>query len=172
MLRLLLSRLSALAETVKSVALRVRLLECVLLAENPPALLVCLSSILGLAAADAAVEALLRRIILLLSTGGTSMACVTKHSTKVAGNGVCCAQVASGALATTAITLPTYSAGGLATNPTLPHVQVTSLTGRCGTCWIAGSKSPKHPGKPVLKYTPGGPGCPSTGTGCCALTTQ
>lgn len=174
MLKRYLVQLRALAARIKSTLLRVRLIECTLLAEDPPALLACLSAIAAEAVLDKATEALVQQIISLLQTllGGTSMACTPKHSAKVAGNGVCCAQVASGALATTALTLPQYNPGGLGTNPTLPHVQVTSTTGRCGTCWIAGSKSPKHPGKPVLKYTPGGPGCPTTSTGCCALTTQ
>jgi hypothetical protein len=34
---------------------------------------------------------------------------------------------------------------------------------------IVGSSSRSHPGKPVLKFIRGGPGCPTGGSGCCAM---
>lgn len=85
--------------------------------------------------------------------------CTTTHSgPPVQGPGLCCAQVQSGALA------PTIGS----------HVQVTVNTKagpRCGTCRVVASTSrkPSHAGKPRLLFTFGGPGCPSTNRGCCAL---
>lgn len=81
------------------------------------------------------------------------MACTNTHSTKTQGQGLCCQQVASGALA------PTIGA----------TVMVTDSAGHCGHCSVVASKNKKHPGRPVLRYKRGGPGCPTSTSGCCAL---
>ena len=101
------------------------------------------------------------------------MACTTTHSGKLQGAGLCCAAVASGALTPPPAgqTLPVYTPGSAGTIPITRRTEVTTANGHCGTCMIVGSKSPKHPGKPVLKFINGGPGCPTSGTGCCALST-
>lgn len=109
-------------------------------------------------------------------TGG-SMACTTTHSgPKVQGPGTCCAAVQSGALTKppAGTILPPYvtgsKGGGL---PAGRSTMVTIIDSRgiseCGTCMIVGSKSAKHPGRPVLKFVRGGPGCPVGGSGCCAM---
>lgn len=102
------------------------------------------------------------------------MACSNTHSARVQGAGVCCSHVgvdltkpASGT------TLPPYQPGGVKNASfmnSIPHVMVTNSLGQCGTCMIVGSRSAKHPGVPVLKFVRGGPGCPSSSHGCCALT--
>jgi hypothetical protein len=101
------------------------------------------------------------------------MACTTTHrvSNKVQGPGKCCAEVSAGRLVLPPGTtsLPVYNPGDDLRN-IFPHSQVTDAAGHCATCLIVGSKSAKHPGRPVLKYVRGGPGCP-TSSGCCALTT-
>ena len=110
----------------------------------------------------------------LLGLGGGNMACVTEHNALVQGPGVCCQQVQSGALKAAAgvTTLPIYVAGyNWATNPdNYPHVMVTDAGGHCATCAIVGSRSKKKPGHLALHYQRGGPGCPITSRGCCALT--
>jgi hypothetical protein len=100
--------------------------------------------------------------------GGSSVACTTTHSSKVQGAGLCCAAVSSGALSPPppGTTLAPYTPGSAAT---FSHTVVTDSGGHCGTCMIVGSKSRKNPGKPVLRYIRGGPACPSSRTGCCAL---
>lgn len=174
-LQALLNRLRAYLQAHPAQLGVTNLLLCLALASDPitaPEAAVCFTRAIATFGFELILRALIQEIINLLG-GSSSMACVPKHSTQVAGNGLCCAQVASGALRTTATSLPPYIAGELATNPSLfPHVTVTTSKGKCGNCLIVGSKSPKHPGKPVLKFVPGGPGCPVTGTGCCALTTQ
>lgn len=81
-------------------------------------------------------------------------ACVTTHTAKVQGGGLCCNAVASGQLGKTIGST----------------VLVTDAGGHCGHCSVVPSTSKKHLGKPVLRYRRGGPGCPVSGTGCCALT--
>lgn len=151
-----------------------QVIACLFLSTEPeffPALGACLEEVLSLYPIESAARAIM--VGILNAIGGSTVACINKHTSKVPGAGLCCAQVNSGALRTTATTLPPYAAGELATNPTLfPHVMVTTASGKCGTCLIVGSKNAKHPGKPVLKFVPGGPGCPTTTTGCCALATQ
>jgi hypothetical protein len=85
------------------------------------------------------------------------MACVTTHRTGgvVQGPGLCCSQVASGALAKAI-----GSVGPATTN---------AKTGKCGHCEVVASTSRKHPGRPVLRWKFGGTMCPSTVHGCCAL---
>jgi hypothetical protein len=83
------------------------------------------------------------------------MACVTTHAGgKVQGAGLCCSMVQSGQLGKTIGST----------------VMVTDAGGHCGTCNVVASKSKKHLGRPVLRYKRGGPGCPTGGTGCCAMT--
>lgn len=82
-----------------------------------------------------------------------TQSCTNMHSTQTQGPGLCCSQIASGALA------PTIGAS----------VQVTTATGKCGTCSVVPSRSKKHAGKPRLQFHFGGPLCPSTSRGCCAL---
>ena len=117
---------------------------------------------------------------LILSAGpfdqGGTMACTNFHksSQKVQGPGLCCAQVgvAGGLVAPPPGTiLPTYQPGqaDAGTIPAGRIVQVTDAAGHCASCMIVGSKSKKHPGKPVLMFVRGGPACPTAGTGCCAL---
>lgn len=100
------------------------------------------------------------------------MACTTTHSSKVQGAGLCCAALQQGKLIAPApgTVLGPYVAGtaasySIGTNAAI----VTTATNHCGTCLIVGSKNKKHPGRPVLKFINGGPGCPSSSTGCCAL---
>jgi len=98
------------------------------------------------------------------------MPCSSSHrqSTKVQTAGLCCSHVGVD-LINTPGPIPPYTKGGLSTNPTSwPHVMVTRSDGKCGTCLIVGSRNAAHPGKHVLKFVPGGPGCPGVG-GCCAL---
>lgn len=79
--------------------------------------------------------------------------CVTQHSTTAPGAGLCCQQIASGKL-----------------KPVIGStVQVTDKAGHCGTCSVVASRSKKHAGAPVLKFTRGGAACPTTSRGCCAL---
>lgn len=106
----------------------------------------------------------------LAANGGTAMACVNTHSSKVPGAGLCCNAVAQGLLILPpgTATLPVYTSGS---ESNFPHVQVTDAGGHCATCMIVGSRSAKHPGRPVLKFIRGGLGCPTTRTGCCALAT-
>jgi hypothetical protein len=86
------------------------------------------------------------------------MACETTHrvTSKTQGPGLCCSQIQSGALA--------KAIGS--------SVLVTTATGKCGHCSVRASTStkPSRHGRPVLRFTFGGSGCPSAGTGCCALT--
>jgi hypothetical protein len=101
------------------------------------------------------------------------MACdpqLQKHSTSAPGAGLCCSKVGQpGFLAPPAGTiLATYTPGS---ERNFEHIQVQfGPQQKCGTCLIVGSKSPKHPGRPVFKFVPGGPGCPTTSR-CCALAT-
>jgi hypothetical protein len=97
--------------------------------------------------------------------------CNPTHSSKVQGNGLCCAALAAGQLVKPAAgtTLPQYTAGSAATLPVGRITQVTDSGGHCASCMIVGSSSRKHPGKPVLKFIRGGPGCPVAGSGCCAM---
>jgi hypothetical protein len=109
--------------------------------------------------------------------GGNTMACTTTHSgPRVQGAGTCCAAVQSGALQRppAGTILPPYVAGSHGAGlPAGRSTQVNIITAagvsECGTCMIVGSKSTKHPGKPVLKFIRGGPGCPVGGSGCCAM---
>lgn len=99
------------------------------------------------------------------------MACnpaAQKHSTTVAGAGLCCSKVGQpGFLAPPPGTLlPPYTKGAILS---FEHINAPAGN-RCGTCVIAGSKNPMHPGRPILKWIPGGPGCP-TSSRCCALAT-
>lgn len=80
-------------------------------------------------------------------------ACANTHSTKTQGAGLCCSAVTSGALAKTI--------GSTA--------MVTTAGGHCGHCSVVASNSKKHPGRAVLRFRMGGPGCPTKGSGCCAL---
>lgn len=83
------------------------------------------------------------------------MPCVTTHSGgPIQGAGLCCTAVQNG-------TLPKTIGS---------TVLVTTASGRCGHCSVRASTSKRHPGKPVLRFNFGGPGCPTRGTGCCALT--
>lgn len=106
------------------------------------------------------------------SPGGGNVACNTTHSSKVQGAGICCAAVQSGALTVPppGTTLPAYTPGQAATLPAGRRTQVVDAGGHCSTCMIVGSSSRKHPGRPVLRFIRGGPGCPTSGTGCCAMT--
>ena len=91
------------------------------------------------------------------------MPCVNTHSTKTQGAGLCCAQVASGALS------PTIGSSVMVTTaPSTANPQ-----GRCGTCRVVAStsKKPSQAGKPRLRFSFGGPGCPTAAHGCCALST-
>lgn len=109
---------------------------------------------------------------ILLGLGGTTtMACSNTHGSRVQGPGLCCQAVASGALTKPAAgtTLPPYAPGQSLTLPAGRITMVTDSGGHCGQCMIVGSKSPKHPGKPVLKFVRGGPGCPAAGSGCCSM---
>lgn len=82
------------------------------------------------------------------------MACTTTHAGgPVQGPGLCCSAVQSGQLA--------KNIGAT--------VLVTDAGGHCGHCSVVASTSRKHPGRPVLRYRRGGAGCPTSGTGCCAL---
>jgi hypothetical protein len=112
--------------------------------------------------------------------GNGNMPCQTTHkvTSKVQGPGLCCAQVGVGLTPPPpGTTLPQYIAGQADAGqiPAGRIVQVTTApttthpNGLCGSCMIVGSASKKHPGKPVLKFVPGGPTCPTAGTGCCAL---
>lgn len=106
-------------------------------------------------------------------TGGSNMACQTTHSGgRVQGAGLCCAAVQAGALTPppAGTTLPIYVKGSKGAGlPAGRVTQVTDSKGDCATCMIVGSKSPAHFGKPVLKFIRGGPGCPTGGSGCCAM---
>lgn len=106
-----------------------------------------------------------------IGTVNLPMACNTTHSSKVAGAGLCCNAVQQGLLTPPApgTTLPVYTPGSSGTLPPGRAVTVSDTAGHCGTCMIVGSSSRKHPGKPVLKYIRGGFGCPTAGTGCCAM---
>jgi hypothetical protein len=117
----------------------------------------------------------LERVLQSLGIGKRKMACTTTHTSKVQGAGLCCAAVTAGRLTPppAGTTLPVYSKGQSASY-CAAHPQdcatVSDSAGHCGTCMIVGSKSATHPGKPVLKFIHGGPSCPSSSTGCCALT--
>jgi hypothetical protein len=108
-----------------------------------------------------------------LSTGGTgtNVACVTTHSSKVQGAGLCCQAVQSGALIAppAGTILPQYTPGSARNLPAGRITAVTDAQGHCGSCMIVGSSSKKHPGAPALKFIRGGPQCPSSTQGCCAL---
>lgn len=102
-------------------------------------------------------------------------ACNTTHSTRTAGAGTCCTAVQQGLITPPpkGTVLPPYVAGDLA-NGRIPTNRYASVTAAgthdgCGTCMIVGSSSAKHRGRPVLKFVRGGPGCPSSITGCCAM---
>jgi hypothetical protein len=96
--------------------------------------------------------------------------CVPKHSSTVQGAGLCCQQVGAGLTAPPPNTiLPVYQPGQAATLPPGRIVGVTDAGGHCASCMIVGSTSKKHPGQPVLKFIRGGPSCPKSRTGCCAL---
>jgi hypothetical protein len=79
--------------------------------------------------------------------------CADTHSSKVQGAGLCCAAVASGQL------------GKTIGSTTL----VTTANGKCAHCNVVAGKGKRTFGKPVLQFRFGGPGCPTAGTGCCAL---
>lgn len=105
--------------------------------------------------------------------GGLPMPCVTTHSGgKVQGAGLCCSAVQAGLLTPPppGTLLPQYVPGSSGTYGAGRITQVTDARGHCASCLIVGSKSRKHPGKPVLLFIEGGPGCPTSGTGCCAMT--
>lgn len=106
--------------------------------------------------------------------GGTGpMACTTTHSSKVQGAGLCCTEVSAGRLVPPppGTTLPVYNPGDADAGriPAGRISQVTDAAGHCASCMIVGSTSKKHPGKPVLKFVRGGPTCPTSSTGCCAM---
>jgi hypothetical protein len=110
--------------------------------------------------------------------GGNTMACTTTHAgPRVQGAGTCCSKVgvAGGLVKPPAGTiLPPYVTGSHGAGlPSGQSVQVNIINSagvsECGTCMIVGSTSRKHPGKPVLKFIRGGPGCPVGGSGCCAM---
>jgi hypothetical protein len=107
----------------------------------------------------------------LISTGGAMAVCSPTHSSKVQGAGLCCAAVAAGQLVKppAGTTLPVYTKGAAATMPVGRITNVTDSGGHCASCMIVGSSSPKHFGKPVLKFIRGGPGCAVAGSGCCAM---
>jgi hypothetical protein len=107
----------------------------------------------------------------LVAAIGGNMPCSTTHSTKVQGAGLCCAAVASGALTPPppGTILPAYTPGQASTLPPGRITTVTDSGGHCASCMIVGSRSAKHPGRPVLKFIRGGPSCPTAGTGCCAM---
>lgn len=113
-------------------------------------------------------------ILNLLPKGVSQMACAQTHSTKVQGAGLCCAAIGAGRLTVPAVgtTLTPYRAGTAASwcaaNPQL-CANVSDSAGKCGTCMITGSKSQKHLGAPRLQFIHGGPTCPSSSSGCCAL---
>jgi hypothetical protein len=117
--------------------------------------------------------ACIRAFITSLGSGGTQMACQTTHSGgRVQGAGLCCAAVQAGALTPppAGTTLPIYVKGSKGAGlPAGRVTQVTDSKGDCATCMIVGSKSTAHFGKPVLKFIRGGPGCPTGGSGCCAM---
>lgn len=100
-----------------------------------------------------------------------NMPCVSTHSSKVQGAGLCCQAVTSGALQPPppGTTLPVYQPGGSFLLPPGRITQVVDASGHCSSCMIVGSSSKKHPGRPVLKFIRGGPGCPSGTGACCAL---
>jgi len=107
--------------------------------------------------------------------GGTNMACSPTHSTRTPGAGLCCTAVTQGLLhpPPPGTILPVPVGPGSLTayclaNPAQCAV-VTTAKGHCAHCMIVGSRSVAHPGKPVLKFMYGGPTCPSTVTGCCAM---
>jgi hypothetical protein len=110
-------------------------------------------------------------------TGGSNMPCATTHSgPRVQGAGTCCAAVQSGALTPPpagTILAPyvkgSHGAGLPAGRSTQVNIITASGNSECGTCMIVGSRSTSHPGKPVLKFIRGGPGCPTGGSGCCAM---
>jgi hypothetical protein len=155
-----LSALQAFVAKYRSFAFGAQLAFCLTLFDaDPPAGLSCLGAVLiekavELIAAGAYQE--LKFLIASFNQGG-NMACVDRHSGTVQGPGLCCQQVASGALPRTI---------GAA-------VLVTDSGGHCGHCMVVGSKSKKHPGVPVLAYRRGNPlgttGCPISSRGCCAL---
>lgn len=111
----------------------------------------------------------------LLGGGGGSVAtCVQTKSVKTPGTGTCCAQVPALIAqfgGTLPATVPVYTPGSRNTLIQSGRgVQVTAgQTGECGYCFIVGSKSVKHPGKPRLLFIRGGGTCPSSSSGCCAL---
>src|SRR5229473_5117339 len=113
------------------------------------------------------IEALVARIL-----GGSTVptVCVPKHSSTVQGAGLCCQQVGAGLTAPPPGTvLPVYQKGQAASLPPGRIVGVTDSGGHCASCMIVGSTSPKHPGRPVLKFIRGGPSCPTSRSGCCSL---
>jgi hypothetical protein len=136
----------------------------------------CFSLLVGELVIYPSVRDLAIRLYESLFGGKPIMPCVTTHRTsgKVQGPGLCCSQVgvAGGLVAPPAgTTLPQYLAGQADAGqiPAGRIVGVTTATGKCGSCMVVGSSSKKHLGKPVLKFIPGGPTCPTAGTGCCAL---
>jgi hypothetical protein len=105
-------------------------------------------------------------------TGGSPMpsVCVPKHSSTVQGAGLCCQQVGAGlTVPPPGTVLPVYQKGQAAALPPGRIVQVTDSGGHCASCMVVGSTSPKHPGRPVLKFIRGGPSCPTSRSGCCSL---
>ena len=117
-------------------------------------------------------DQLLANVLSALGLGG-KMACTTTHTSKVQGAGLCCQAVQSGQLVAPppGTTLPVYAPHQAAAVFAAGRgVMVTDAAGHCASCMIVGSRSAKHPGRPVLKFIRGGPSCPSSTTGCCALT--
>lgn len=107
-----------------------------------------------------------------ICAGGSNVACTNTHSAKTQGPGICCQALSSGALQVPppGTTLSPYTPGSAAQLMAQGRATtVTDSAGHCGTCMIVGSTSRKHPGKPALKFIRGGPSCPSSATGCCAL---
>ena len=147
---------------------------CVILAEDPPAMIACLTELWLSGKISTALKNALVAAIESFFIRSPSMACNTTHSTRSPGAGLCCAAVQGGQLIVppAGTTLPVYTPGQDLTLPAGRRVQVIDAGGHCGQCMIVGSKSTKHPGRPVLKYVRGGPGCPTSGTGCCALSPQ
>ena len=134
----------------------------------------CIASVIrAYRSCSSCADQLLPAVINALGFGGSKLACTTTHSAKVQGAGLCCqfVGVAGGLTPPPAgTTLPQYTAGSAASVFAAGRgVMVTDSQGHCGSCMVVGSKNKKHPGKPVLKFVRGGPSCPSSTTGCCAL---
>lgn len=80
--------------------------------------------------------------------------CTNTKTVQVQGEGLCCKAVSTGRLG--------KNIGD--------SVQVSTASGRCGTCSVeASTRKGAQPGEKRLRFKFGGVGCPSKRTGCCAL---